>query len=400
MTENGKLKDESPVALRIDCLFSSSDDLSWIELVPLGCEKIRLETKGSDQRRIRWREPAFAMAIYLIEARMWELSNGGSIAGYLMRGPLWKAPVSKLGEQWAGKGWIEGAFKPHAETIFPDRGNRNGRPDGGSVKNWEKQHNRRFEEPRSIGFERGRAPSIRISIRQETKGLNSVPELNRLRLAIHAKGRGDGKLKWSMENFGWSEDWNEQMEAIRAGFPESGTTAPSKPPKLKRDCYPLREITTTNPFVRAEGQTFGSSLLPADVHIREFRGSISRLNFYARHKLESRFRVVKASVRLLAENGMPDRVREARFMATELISGSVQAHHFALAREILDWAFRGGVLSAKERRWLRLFSWATRCRLIRIKFVRSWFERASALVQCADSTIGRVALSEPAIAAS
>lgn len=138
--------------------------------------------------------------------------------------------------------------------------------------------------------------------------------------------------------------------------------------------------------------------LPADVHIREFRGSISRSDFYARHKMESRFKVVTTAVRMLVENGMGGRVREARFMTTELIDGSWRANHFDLARELSLWAVENGVLTARECRILRLLHWARRSRLERFRSVSNWFARMLTSVQCSRSTIGRVALSEPAVA--
>jgi glycosyltransferase involved in cell wall biosynthesis len=148
-----------------------------------------------------------------------------------------------------------------------------------------------------------------------------------------------------------------------------------------------------------QGYKYGKFFeLPTDVHIREFRGSISRSDFFARHKFDSRFRVVKTAVRLLLENGMPGRVREARFMAAELIIGSARSHYLSKAVEILSWAIDSGVITRVEHRGLRLFCLATRFQLTRLPFARRWFEQASApFIPDSESSIGRVPLCEPPI---
>jgi hypothetical protein len=140
--------------------------------------------------------------------------------------------------------------------------------------------------------------------------------------------------------------------------------------------------------------------LPADVYLREFPHSLSRSDFFARHKLKSRIRVIRNAVRLLNETGQSARVHQARFMATEVISGCARSHHDDLASETLSWARSEGVLNDAEFLILKQFCEASKLRLTRFRPVARWFaNRMHSSIDTPSRTLGRIPVIQPPIAA-
>jgi len=139
--------------------------------------------------------------------------------------------------------------------------------------------------------------------------------------------------------------------------------------------------------------------LPADVYLRESPQSLSRSDFFARHKLESRFRVVQKAVRLLIENAQSARVREARYMAAEVISAAARSHNDDLAATALRWAKDCKVLNQVEAADLQWFCTTARLRLTRFSFVARWLKRKMRWSDCSGSqTLGRIPSSESPVA--
>lgn len=129
--------------------------------------------------------------------------------------------------------------------------------------------------------------------------------------------------------------------------------------------------------------------LPPDLHNRTNHGSLSRKGFFARDKQESRATVLRRAVALLLENGTADRVREARFMASEIIMGAARSHYFALADEMLRWTQAESVLTADEQRRLTRFVWLHRLRLGQLSAARRYSERVVATFST-ECTLGRM----------
>ena len=139
--------------------------------------------------------------------------------------------------------------------------------------------------------------------------------------------------------------------------------------------------------------------LPADVHIREYPHSLSRSDFFARHKLESRFRVVQRAVQLLVQTGQHGRAREARYMAYEIISGSARSNNHDLASQIVQWAGNNGVLNRTELTMAKRYCMASRTRLTRFRLVAKWFQHRMRSCEVTEPrTMGRVPSTQPPVA--
>ncbi|WP_254684782.1 glycosyltransferase family A protein [Sulfitobacter sp. JL08] len=145
-------------------------------------------------------------------------------------------------------------------------------------------------------------------------------------------------------------------------------------------------------FFRAyiQGYAYGKFFdLPPDLHNRTNHGSLSRKDFFTPAKQESRATVLRRAVALLRENGMNARIPQARFMAAEVISGAARSGQMPLARQMLDWASREGVLTAREASNLRIVVLAHWTRATRLGPVR---RRVEALLRPFDTkaTLGRL----------
>jgi hypothetical protein len=129
--------------------------------------------------------------------------------------------------------------------------------------------------------------------------------------------------------------------------------------------------------------------LPPDLHNRVTRTSLSRSDFHTPAKTASRAKVVRRAVELLKARGMGDRVREARPMVAEIVSGAARSGQFETAQELLRWAAAADVLSQRECRRLAATVLARRTRLTKLPTVAKWVAGVEATF-CAASTLGRL----------
>lgn len=128
--------------------------------------------------------------------------------------------------------------------------------------------------------------------------------------------------------------------------------------------------------------------LPPDLHNRISPTSLSRGAFLTPAKTASRREVVKRAVRLLEENGMAARRREARFMTAEIISGAGRSRQARVAADMIGWGVRHSVLTPGEACRLACATALRQLRLTRlgaepmVRFLESDFG--------CDSTLGRL----------
>jgi glycosyltransferase involved in cell wall biosynthesis len=88
--------------------------------------------------------------------------------------------------------------------------------------------------------------------------------------------------------------------------------------------------------------------LPPDLHYRVSDRSMSHGGFFAPEKTKSRAQVIRRAVDLLKAHGQSHRVREARFMAAEVISGATRSRQHGIAEDLLRWARDEGIFSTTE----------------------------------------------------
>jgi glycosyltransferase involved in cell wall biosynthesis len=129
--------------------------------------------------------------------------------------------------------------------------------------------------------------------------------------------------------------------------------------------------------------------LPPDLHNRVNHASLSRRAFFTPEKMQSRARVVRRAVELLKENGLDQRVREARFMLAEIVSGAARSGQSSIAGELIEWGEAQGVLSRAESAELRRLSWLYRTRAARLPGLRN-LSRVTERRFSAPSTLGRI----------
>jgi hypothetical protein len=69
---------------------------------------------------------------------------------------------------------------------------------------------------------------------------------------------------------------------------------------------------------------------------------------------------------MLKENGLSRRVREARFMLAETVSGAARSRQPSIAVELIAWGEQQGVLTRAEAAELRRLGWLYRTRFARL----------------------------------
>lgn len=128
------------------------------------------------------------------------------------------------------------------------------------------------------------------------------------------------------------------------------------------------------------------NLLP-DLHNRTMETSLSRGNFLAFEKQESRIIVIQRAVDLLNQFGKQEYKREARFMLVEIISGLVRTKKYSLANKLIGWGREQEVLlpeEIKSVKWLKkIYQW----KLYKFNFGKNFIMKMNQLF-IADRTLG------------
>ena len=94
--------------------------------------------------------------------------------------------------------------------------------------------------------------------------------------------------------------------------------------------------------------------LPPDLHNRCLETSLSRNNFFAPEKTQSRVKVLQQAVGMLKKNRKESYLTKARYMVAEIVSGLSRNGEPGKARELVRWAKNEGVLNKIEKRNLNL----------------------------------------------
>jgi glycosyltransferase involved in cell wall biosynthesis len=115
--------------------------------------------------------------------------------------------------------------------------------------------------------------------------------------------------------------------------------------------------------------------LPADAFLRETTSSLSRGDYQSPEKLESRTRVTREAVAVLRGAGRTDLIPHVRYFCSSVVLGAATTGNFSLAREIISWGEREGVLSTEEGRNLKFAVAFRRWRIDRLGFIRRLREK-------------------------
>ncbi len=115
--------------------------------------------------------------------------------------------------------------------------------------------------------------------------------------------------------------------------------------------------------------------LPADAFLRETTASLSRGDYHSPEKLESRVRVTREAVAVLRGAGRSELIPQVRYFCSSIVLGAAASGNFSLAREIITWGEREGVLSTEEGRNLKFAVAFRRWRIDRLGFIRRLRER-------------------------
>ncbi|MBN1251705.1 MAG: glycosyltransferase family 2 protein [Bacteroidales bacterium] len=77
--------------------------------------------------------------------------------------------------------------------------------------------------------------------------------------------------------------------------------------------------------------------LPPDLNIRLYESSISRSGYYRPDKIESRVAVIKNAHNLLISNNKQEYLKNLKYMAYEVVSGSFASKNFTIGNQYLKW---------------------------------------------------------------
>lgn len=92
--------------------------------------------------------------------------------------------------------------------------------------------------------------------------------------------------------------------------------------------------------------------LAPDLHNRMNVTSMSRGDFFAKEKLDSRTLVIKNTVKLLKENNLQMKIAEAKYMTGEIVSGLARSKYYTAARGLCVWAKDEMVITGEEKKIL------------------------------------------------
>ncbi len=128
------------------------------------------------------------------------------------------------------------------------------------------------------------------------------------------------------------------------------------------------------------------NLLP-DLHNRTMETSLSRGNFLAIEKQESRIIVIKRAVDLLNQLGKQEYKREARFMLVEIISGLVRTKKYSLADKLTGWGREQEVLLPEEIKAVKWLKYIYQLKLYKFNFGKKFILKMNRLF-IAERTLG------------
>jgi glycosyltransferase involved in cell wall biosynthesis len=111
--------------------------------------------------------------------------------------------------------------------------------------------------------------------------------------------------------------------------------------------------------------------LPPDLHNRRLENSLSRGNFLAIEKQESRVIVIKRAIELLNINKMQALKSETRYMLAEIISGFIRSNYFNHAKKMILWGSEEKVFTTDDAKKLNLANFYYKFKLVKIPKVRS-----------------------------
>jgi glycosyltransferase involved in cell wall biosynthesis len=130
--------------------------------------------------------------------------------------------------------------------------------------------------------------------------------------------------------------------------------------------------------------------VPPDLHIRRLESSLSRYDFFARAKQESRIVVIKKAAGLMKNLGKSEYLEELKYMVAEVTMGLVESNIMSLADEFTDWARSETILTRGEGFRLRIYRWCKRLRLSKMNTVRALLESLMGVFTLPESTLGKV----------
>ena len=134
--------------------------------------------------------------------------------------------------------------------------------------------------------------------------------------------------------------------------------------------------------------------LPPDLHIRQLESSLSRSDFFARPKQESRIKVIKNAARLMREPDNVEYLSELKYMVSEVTCGLIGSNITSLAEALADWARKESILTSGERFRLKVYGWSKRLRLSKLIPVQFFLDFLMEVFTQPVSTIGKVEYKE------
>lgn len=129
--------------------------------------------------------------------------------------------------------------------------------------------------------------------------------------------------------------------------------------------------------------------LPPDLHNRVNHQSLSRNNFLATAKQESRVVVIKKAVDLLKKNKQENLLPEAKYMLAEIVSGMARTKNYAGAKEMINWGFEEQVITEQEVKLLGSYVNYYRLRLYKLPYLKHRGEKVYRHFHV-ESTLGKL----------
>lgn len=129
--------------------------------------------------------------------------------------------------------------------------------------------------------------------------------------------------------------------------------------------------------------------LPPDLHNRVNHESMSRNNFLASEKQESRVLVIKKAVELLKQTKQISLLPEAKYMLAEIVSGMARTKNYTGAKEMINWGFEEQVITEQEVKLLSSYVNYYRLRLYKLPYLKHRGEKVYRHFHV-ESTLGKL----------